>query len=399
VGAIVPRPPPVPRVAAAPDPDPDPDGLADPGPLSVRFAPWRPLREAPPPPPSSRQPRLRADPPSRPLPSLPAAREAEDIRALLDNPPPSERAPVSSWRPKQRYPSYAPPPEEEAPSPALPPAEPTGRAFAIKVLDSSEELVRAYRLRYQVFEALDYLRTSNRCRLEIDAYDRYAIAFGAIEIASGELVGTLRLIANGPQAFFAGRIRRILDLAGERGLRAQALERRRRAMPSIVSPAVGACLAAYNADAQEVEELSRTIVDPRYRGSGVSRGLMEFGLAYAMAAADPILIGGCLPEHVPMYAKYGYERLPGTGLDAYDTVGQVAHTVVCNTRILPEPTSSRVAAILAAMRMGEPECVLEECVREVGSRAPGVWHFGEGYHRAGGGVAVDHEGGARLAVG
>ena len=157
-------------------------------------------------------------------------------------------------------------------------------------------------------------------------------------------------------------------------------------------------LDAYNTDDQIVEELSRTVVHPEYRGSGVSRGLMEFGLAYAMAAGDPVLIGGCVPEHLPMYAKYGYEKLPGTDLDTYDTVGQIANTVVCNTRILPPLTSARVAMLLYAMKLGEPECVLEEA-RPIGTSMPrGIWHFAEESAISGENVERTNPGDARRVV-
>jgi predicted GNAT family N-acyltransferase len=322
---------------------------------------------------------------------VPPGADADGLKELLDPPPNSDRAPASTWRPKQKYPSYVPP-EEKAPE-----TKP-GRAFAIKVLDSAAELVSAYRLRYQVFESLGYLQQQNRSRLEIDVYDRYAIPFGAIAIQTGELVGTLRLITNCVQAFYAGRIHRILDAVGDPGLRAHVLRARKRPLPSIVSQTVQDKIDEFNVEAQEVEEMSREIVHPKYRGVGVARGLMEFGIAYAQAGDDPLVIAGCLPEHVAINGKYGYVKLPGTDVDLYDSVGQIANTIACNTRRLPEPARTRVGMILEAMRMGEPECILEECPREAGGKGRSIWHFTENYYVQGAGLEAVHHGGARVAV-
>lgn len=229
------------------------------------------------------------------------------------------------------------------------------RNVAIKVLRHPAELIHAYRLRYQVFDSLHYLQSPNQSELELDEHDPYAIHFGAIAVHTGELVGTLRLIKNRIQRFYALQIHHILKAVDDMALHCRVARDRRRCMPSIISEHVQEMIREYNVDDQEVEELSRTVVHPRYRGSGISRGLMEFGLAYATAAGDPVLIGGCIPEHVPMYAKYGYTVLPGTALDRYDTTGQNANTVVCNTRRLPEPTRSRVAMLLRARSRGESE--------------------------------------------
>ena len=110
--------------------------LEDTGPLSMSSPPSgqrlirrRGTTPATIPPPSDRLSRT-----SRPLPSVPpCAANDQELKDLLVAPK-SDRAPVSTWRPKQKYPSYAPAPAAAAATP-----EPRGRAFAIKVLDSPAE--------------------------------------------------------------------------------------------------------------------------------------------------------------------------------------------------------------------------------------------------------------------
>ena len=279
--------------------------------------------------------------------------------------PLSSRRPLTNWRPKQRYSSYAPRNESRSP----------GSAFAIKVLDTSAELIQSYRLRYEVYRPLGYLGP-NRSAMEIDEYDPYSIPFGAIAIDTREVVGTLRLITNRLQPFYESRIRRILDFCEDPTLAAMVRRPRRRPMPSMTSDLVREMLTEYNRDELPVEEISRGITHSSFRGTGVSRGLMKFGFAYATTAGGPILIGGCIPAHLPLYAHYGYEQLPGTVVAVNDVVHRAANTIVCNTRKLPEPTRSRVAEITEAMQWGAPEFLLETGVAESGAKSR--YHYRDG---------------------
>ncbi len=72
---------------------------------------------------------------------------------------------------------------------------------------------------------------------------------------------------------------------------------------------------------------------------------MDLGLAHAQAHGYPLLVGSCVPEHLSLYAKYGFERLPRSQTFESDVVGQLANTVVCDTTALPSPTDARVAEL------------------------------------------------------
>ena len=212
-----------------------------------------------------------------------------------------------------------------------------------------DELVASYRLRYDVYGALGYIEP-NRSALELDPYDPYAIPFGAFSTATGELIGTLRLVTNVPQAGYVQAVCRVLAECRDRELLAQAARPRKHRLPSILSDGIAAQIDRYNRDGFTVEELSRTIVRPDQRGAGVSRGLMEFGLAWAASRGPRVLVGGCLPQHVSMYERYGYTLLPSVTLDFFDSVGQVAHAVVCRTDRLPTPTRDHVDHLIPRLR-------------------------------------------------
>ena len=165
-------------------------------------------------------------------------------------------------------------------------------ACEIRVLDDVEDLISSYRLRYDVYGSLGYIRHTNRSHLEIDAYDPFSIPFGAFDATSGELIGTLRLITNRIQAGYVQAVCQVLANVDDPELTDYASRRRRRPFPSLVSDGVARQVDAFNTGRFAVQELSRTIVRPGHRGVGVSRGLMEFGLARAALLAPVVLIGG-----------------------------------------------------------------------------------------------------------
>jgi predicted GNAT family N-acyltransferase len=227
----------------------------------------------------------------------------------------------------------------------------------VRVLSRTRELVDSYRLRYLVYGGLGYVRGPFRAGLEIDEYDGFSISFGAF--VGGDLVGTLRLIRGEHQPAVAARVDRVIRGCADPELAELATRPRRFVLPSIVSGHVMRQIESFNPERMPLCELSRTIVHPDYRGAGVSRSLMELGLAYASQEGPVVLVGGCLPEHVPMYARYGYTRLSRTGLDLFDSVGQIAHAVVCRTDALPEPTRCHVDELVRLIRAGAATCLFE----------------------------------------
>jgi predicted GNAT family N-acyltransferase len=228
-------------------------------------------------------------------------------------------------------------------------------AYEIKPLDTLEELVQSYRLRYEVYADLGYLRHPNPSKLEIDEYDSWAIPFGAFEATSRTMVGTLRLVTKQPQPELSRLIQRVLQLFADDSLARQARAPRPHVLPSIISDKIARALAAFNGENFTVSECSRAVVGRNFRGSGVARGLMEFGLAQAAFGGPALLLGSCLPEHLPMNAKYGFQKLPQTGLDLFDSVGQIAISAVCRTDRLPQPTRSHVDELLCSMRTNAAE--------------------------------------------
>jgi predicted GNAT family N-acyltransferase len=229
----------------------------------------------------------------------------------------------------------------------------------IRALDTAAELIESYRLRYDVYGALGYLRRCNEPKLEIDGYDSLSIPFGAFDPVSGAMIGTLRLVTTEAQPDYESSIRRILADLDDEELTKQALAPWPHPLPSIISHEINRQIEVFNTERFVVHELSRTIVHPDHRGIGVSRGLVEIGLAYASRFGPAVVVGGCLPTHLPMYAKFGCQQLPHTDLELFESVGQIANTIICRTDVLPQPTRGHVDELLRSMKSGATECTLE----------------------------------------
>ena len=228
----------------------------------------------------------------------------------------------------------------------------------IRMLSSGEELVESYRLRYGVYSALGYLQRLNAARLDIDEYDSSAIPFGAFDTATGEMVGTLRVVTTRPQLDYDYLIRFIVSNCSDDDLVRQAWGPQPNPLPSILSDDIDRQIDEFNVDHLDVCEMSRSIVRSDRRGSGISRALIEFGMAHVMQYDRAILIGGCVPEHLPMYARYGFTPLRER-LEHFQAVGQLAHTLICRTDVLPEPTRTHIGNLVHAMKAGATEHVHE----------------------------------------
>jgi predicted GNAT family N-acyltransferase len=249
------------------------------------------------------------------------------------------------------------------PSRQGPPTAPTAShaptIYELRILDTVADLVESFRLRYEVYDAVGYLQRQNRSKLEIDEHDVCAIPFGAFDLTTGEMIGTLRLISNETQPGYQALILRVVEDFADDQLRERTSGPAPGRLPSVLSDEVDRQVDAFNTAGYPIRELSRGIIHPAHRGSGIGRGMMELGLAHATRDAPVVLVGGCLPEHLPMYARYGYQKLPESRLDRFDHVGQIANVMICRTDALPEPTQTHIDDLLRSMKSGAPEHIRE----------------------------------------
>jgi GNAT superfamily N-acetyltransferase len=197
----------------------------------------------------------------------------------------------------------------------------------IAIVETADELRACFALRYAVWKQLGYLETENADGLEIDAFDRRATSFAVFE--GGRAIATLRLVGENEPWMLAAEV---LDDVADARLRARALGPCRRRLPSMTTEHIARLVEARRAPGQLLAELSRSVVHPDHRGRGLLRALIELGLARAMRAGRPLLVGSCVEGHVPLYARFGFAPLPGAGAALNDTVGTVGVTLYRDTR-------------------------------------------------------------------
>ena len=247
--------------------------------------------------------------------------------------------------------------------------------YRIRPLTSEAELIQSQRLRYDVYSAgLGYIPPSQSC-LEIDQYDSASIALGALDEA-GKMLGTLRIIGTDRKPRQDRLIRDILNDAGDPELICRASGPRRfpLPLPSVTSDDIRREIEDMS-DGLPIVELSRLIVLPGHRYSGLDRGLVFLGIALAAKSGPVVLVGGCLPEHVRLYARYGFVRLAGngTGTKHHASVDRDGVTIACLTNQLPGNVQAVVDAILRAYAAGSVEYA-----SPISRDGIALYQFGEG---------------------
>jgi len=197
--------------------------------------------------------------------------------------------------------------------------------YYIRALHKSE-LVLSYRLRHDAYAELGYLPPSPS-GLEIDQYDVCAVPFGAF--VDGQIVGALRMIRPARDPRYGDQVDELLTTLGDPEIARRVLKPRQRL------PALANDLRLLK---DPVAELSRFVVRPAHRRSGLARCLAALALATAAQETHPdpaVLIASCLAKHVKPYAEYGFIPIVDAGLRFNNDVGQVGATVICQTDILP----------------------------------------------------------------
>src|SRR5262249_39750407 len=87
--------------------------------------------------------------------------------------------------------------------------------YTLKALTGEAELIDGFRLRYAVYETMNYAREKNRLEIDIDEFDRFSVPLGIIENRTGSLVGYLRIVTTEEQPFYVDKIGRIIEKSRE----------------------------------------------------------------------------------------------------------------------------------------------------------------------------------------
>jgi GNAT superfamily N-acetyltransferase len=230
-----------------------------------------------------------------------------------------------------------------------------GDAVVVKAAATRDELRACLRLRHLIYDRMGYLNDlTSGCpaQLELDRFDGFdkTVQRGTLHLvaqfrhggADQEVVGTARLVfarripdpnretllGPDPTAALARQsllIREILDglraakdFASATVLETQMSRTGFGSLPILQSTDFEANNRKVLQEAGDMAELSRVVVAPQFRGCGLSRLLVRAAVAVAIDLRKEMLLLECIPGHVPMYRKFGFEEIEGCHTRAQD---------------------------------------------------------------------------------
>jgi hypothetical protein len=202
-----------------------------------------------------------------------------------------------------------------------PPKKPVNEtpAIEVRVPENVGEFKECLALRYRVYTLLGYISEDQASGdLDLDFFDPSAVHFIAVEkgnrAGDARIAGTARLLVTRTSILSGGlfggtgdHFKRLCDQV------AATSPRLRRNLDERPVAAALPVLAALKLTPEEISEdevceLSRVVVSEEFRGLGLSRLLVRACIAAALDLRLRVAMLECLPEHVPMYAKFDFAR-------------------------------------------------------------------------------------------
>ncbi len=204
---------------------------------------------------------------------------------------------------------------------------PEADSIICRAVDSRDELMECFRLRWSVYKPMGYLDSNIAGaddQIDIDQYDESALQFVAFDYSTSRVVGTMRLIISSLNDFLENTIigkpsvtlracrewcDEIKVAATDPRLREKLNEPRTSEMPILQYDGFIDQWVKLAEQAEEGAELSRLVVDPEYQGAGISNMLVRMGIAVAKDMGKHFVLLECAPHHVTMYEKYGFQSM------------------------------------------------------------------------------------------
>ena len=213
----------------------------------------------------------------------------------------------------------------------------------IATLDDKEQLREYFALRYRVWKKMGYLapeKDSSKSAWEIDFTDRTALPIGAFT-HDGKLIGCARLVFPS-HGKFRHLTRMIDDLIKERN--DPILTRNYQQPKNLMHPfdllesfdEFARFYAEIVRSRQSKAEVSRVIVDNKYRNQGIGEVLVDSLLSIARQNKVKILFLACVEEHRHFYESCGFNQLKHMHCENFSNVNVPAIAMTCNLNKLKQ---------------------------------------------------------------
>ena len=169
-----------------------------------------------------------------------------------------------------------------------------------------QQLNQSLQLRLSCYSGLGFLRPGSRS--DLDPFDWSSIHFLA-EDDQRAVAGTVRLIIPYPERQFRQEHLRPTESWCDKINEEEQLKISRSLSIPMLDTLKDNEIAQQALAADRPAELSRIIVASGYRNRGVARMLTNAALAEAKKLGRDTMVLQCLPEHVPLFEKLGFEEL------------------------------------------------------------------------------------------
>lgn len=194
----------------------------------------------------------------------------------------------------------------------------------IKSLKTQSDFEQYFRLRYQVWKEVGYLKSSRdslQTQWEIDYTDRTALPIGVFD-NNGKMIACARLVfPSGDENYHVQLLEAMIAQTNDPKLFSNFERRRFLIHPFDVLESFAGFNDYYaNTKRQgiRVAEVSRVIVDKQYRSFGLGEVLVDsiVNRAQAQGKLDQIFLA-CKEDHEPFYQRCGFETLEGIESDHF----------------------------------------------------------------------------------
>ena len=197
---------------------------------------------------------------------------------------------------------------------ARPPRRQFTSPVVVREIRERSEIEQAFRLRFEVYRVMGYFDErveALAARMEVDASDERSAHLGAFVEEGGQsrLIGTSRIILAGIRRGPVGDL--VRKIATEIALPRDRMSPLFLDLPIFQSQRVSKRLAALEQNHDTSGELSRVIVHRDYRGTGLSRLLIDASLLLAKNHRLDWVFLECLPRHARLYEGHGFQSMPG----------------------------------------------------------------------------------------
>ena len=198
-----------------------------------------------------------------------------------------------------------------------------GTVARVTSLETPEQFIAYFRLRYRVYTDLHYIprEKRNKTGWDVDFKDRGGLALGAFSKPGGQLIGCARLLGSlGEQSRHERVIAGLLRGANDEILVRNFEWPKGANYPFDLLESFPGFSAIYRALVRNRithAEVSRVIVDPEFRGRGLGEAIVDSLITIAEREKVAFLFLACVPEQAPFYRKCGFETLEGIRCDSF----------------------------------------------------------------------------------